>query len=103
MTSAKLEDAFLALTAHRSNSMTSTAPSGRPPVRRLPPAAALHPHSALLTAKNFSFVIFAVDHAGAPCTWCSPRCTATPDDGTGVNWSAMIMVSMAAYGSSARR
>ena len=55
-------------------------------------------HSAALTAKRFSFVIFSV---GLPLILyvVFSRMYGSADDGSGINWAAMIMISMAAYGS----
>lgn len=66
--------------------------------RRLPPALHYLLRSSLLTAKNFGFVIFSVIMPlllYVVFTGLYGR-AAGPD---GVNWAAMIMVSMAAYGS----
>lgn len=71
----------------------------RPPGRRLPPAVHYTVHSAVLTAKNFGFVIFSVIMPLILYVVFTKMFGSSPDDGTGINWAAMIMVSMAAYGS----
>jgi len=80
--------------------MTTTTTAPTAPTRfQLPPALHYTARSALLTAKNFGFVIFSI---AMPVilylVFSSIYGTDTTDD-SGVNWSAMIMVSMAAYGS----
>ena len=74
---------------------TLTTPAAE---RRLPAPLHYTLHSAALTAKRFSFVIFSV---GMPLILyvVFTRMYATADDGSGINWAAMIMISMAAYGS----
>ena len=106
MTSAKLEDAFLALTQTPSVPagtsegviMTSTAIIRPVAGRGLSPALHYTLRTALLTAKNFGFVIFSLAMPVILYVVFS-RMYGTVTDDSGVNWSAMIMVSMAAYGS----
>ncbi len=79
----------------------TTAPAQHPPAARrsaLPPALHYTVHSAALTARNPGFAIFTVI---MPVTLyvVFTRMYGTADDGSGVNWAAVIMVSMAAYGS----
>ena len=78
--------------------MTSTAiirPVAGP---RLSPALHYTLRTALLTAKNFGFVLFSLAMPVILYVVFS-RMYGTATDDSGVNWSALIMVSMAAYGS----
>ena len=65
---------------------------------RLSPAVHYTLRTALLTAKNFGFVIFSLAMPVILYVVFS-RMYGTATDDSGVNWSAMIMISMAAYGS----
>jgi ABC-2 type transport system permease protein len=66
--------------------------------RRLPPAVHYTLYSALLTAKNLGFVIFSVAMPVILYVVFS-RVFAGQGDSSGVDYAAMIMISMAAYGS----
>jgi ABC-2 type transport system permease protein len=80
--------------------MTTTTPAG--PARtslRLPPALHYTVRSALLTGKNFGFVIFSIAMPVILYLVFSSLYGTDATDDDGINWSAMIMVSMAAYGS----
>ena len=82
--------------------MTTLAPTSTTPTRTAPArfAPALHYtlHSTLLTIKNFGFVIFSV---GLPVILyiVFSQMYGSQDAGGGVSFAAMIMISMAAYGS----
>ena len=65
---------------------------------RLSPALHYTVRAALLTAKNFGFVLFSLAMPVILYVVFS-RLYGTGGDDSGINWSAMIMVSMAAYGS----
>ncbi len=65
---------------------------------RLSPAVHYTVRSTLLTAKNFGFVIFSLAMPVILYVVFSRMYGAATDD-SGINWSAVIMVSMAAYGS----
>ena len=94
--SARLEDAFLALTPTRRS--MSTTRHDRPPTvgpSSLHPALHYTVHSTD-HRKNWSFVLFAV---GMPVVLYLVFSQIFAGDGDGYDWSAMIMVSMAAYGS----
>jgi ABC-2 type transport system permease protein len=69
-----------------------------PAPRALPPALHYTLHSALLTAKNLSFVIFAVALPVVLYLVFS-QVFGGIDPSTGVDYSAITMVNMAAYGS----
>ena len=73
---------------------TTSAPAGR----RLPPAVHYTLHSALLTAKNVSFVFFAVALPVILYLVFS-QVFGGVDPGTGTDYGAVTMVNMAAYGS----
>ncbi len=77
----------------------TTSTWSAPTARRLPPALHYTLSSSLLTAKNFGFVIFSVIMPLILYVVFTKMFGTAPDDGSGVNWAAMIMVSMAAYGS----
>jgi ABC-2 type transport system permease protein len=66
--------------------------------RRLPPALHYTVFSTLLTVKNFGFVIFSI---AMPVTLyvVFSKVFGNADVGDGLNYAALIMVSMAAYGS----
>lgn len=76
---------------------TRVAPAAQE--HRLPPALHYTVHSAVLTAKDFGFVIFSMLLPLVLYVVFSRMFGGTADDGSGVNVSAMIMISMAAYGS----
>jgi ABC-2 type transport system permease protein len=77
----------------------TTLTSSRPGAAfRLPPALHYTVRSTALTMKNFGFVIFSLITPLILYVVFAKMFGAN-DDGTGVNTSAMIMVSMAAYGS----
>jgi ABC-2 type transport system permease protein len=78
--------------------MTSGTTSAAPTGRTLPPALHYTLHSALLTAKNVSFVIFAVVLPVVLYLLFS-QIFGDVDAGPGVDYVAVIMVNMAAYGS----
>ncbi|HEY5821137.1 MAG TPA: ABC transporter permease [Propionibacteriaceae bacterium] len=67
--------------------------------RRLPPALHYTVHSAMLTAKNFGFVIFSMLMPLVLYVVFSKMFGSAAVNGSGTNWSALIMISMAAYGS----
>lgn len=71
----------------------------RPARVGLSPAVHYTMHSTKLTAKNFSFVLFSLALPVILYVVFAKMFGGTSDDGSGINWSAMIMVSMAAYGS----
>jgi ABC-2 type transport system permease protein len=76
----------------------SRAAAAGPRPYRLGPALHYTAHSALLTAKNVSFLLFSVTLPVILYVVFS-QMFATGNDGGGTDWAAMIMISMAAYGS----
>lgn len=76
---------------------TTLAPVARE--RRLPPTVHYTLRSAALTAKDFGFVIFSVVMPLILYVVFTKMFAGAPDDASGINWAALIMVSMAAYGS----
>jgi ABC-2 type transport system permease protein len=77
---------------------TQSVPLRESGASRLPPALHYTLYSTLLTAKNFSFLIFSVTMPVILYVVFS-KMFAASGDGGGTDWAAMIMVSMAAYGS----
>jgi ABC-2 type transport system permease protein len=77
---------------------TTTAPTIEPVSPRLPAALHYTLRSAILTAKNFGFVIFSI---AMPVLLyvIFDKLYGSADAGNGGTFAAMIMVSMAAYGS----
>ncbi len=78
-------------------STTLTSAADRRPQFKLHPALHYTVHSSLITAKNWSFVLFSV---GLPVVlYLVFSQMFGGSDGDGYDWAAMTMVSMAAYGS----
>lgn len=78
---------------------TATSPQRVPQRTGLPPALHYTLRSTALTMKNFGFVIFSVITPLILYVVFTRMFGTAADDGSGLNWAAMIMVSMAAYGS----
>jgi ABC-2 type transport system permease protein len=77
----------------------STATSRPSSALRLPPALHYTVRSTALTMKNFGFVIFSVITPLLLYVVFTRMFGTAPDDGNGLNWAAITMVSMAGYGS----